>query len=105
MPNNALVKIGPMAAVGSIRSIWQGYQNARWGWHVVVPVGLGGAAAYSLSWAWTMLDQDEYGAAMLLTLFFLIVGIGTSLALPKRIVRISGIVAVVIITVFSGQRS
>jgi len=63
-----------------LRSKWLQYQNAKTGWHILVPTGLGLFGAIAITWAWTMLDQHEYGAAMLLLFFFVVVGIGAGLA-------------------------
>jgi len=100
MDNNALDKVDSRA-IGYLRSLWSRYQEAKWGWKVVVPLGLAGIAAGFLSWAWTMLDQNEYGAAMLLTLCFLSIGIGASIALPRGSLKVVASLCVVVITGFS----
>jgi hypothetical protein len=101
MAKDALAKIEPQT-IGYLRSIWLRYQAAKWGWHVAVPVTASAVAAGILNWAWTMLSQDEYGAAMLLTSFFLLVGLGASLAILKKSLRVAAIMVVILITGFSG---
>jgi len=98
---DVLVKVEPQE-VGQLRSMWLRYQTAKWGWHIVVPVGLATIAAGLLNWAWTVLGQDEYAAAMLLTLLFLIIGIGASIAITKTVLRWLAIVVVVVTAIYSG---
>jgi hypothetical protein len=103
MDNKALVK-ADSRRIGSLRSIWTQYREAKSSWHVVVPVGLAAMAGAALTWAWTMLDQQEYGVAMLLVIFFLVIGIGTSLAILIRTVKVLALVLVMMVTAFSGLK-
>src|SRR5688572_8288256 len=103
MAKKALVKAN-LPTVGYLRSAWAWYKTAPWGWHFVIPAGLGTAALALIGWAWTMLDQDEYGVAMLLTFFFLLIGIGVSLAITKRIIKSTVIPLVLVVAIFSGVK-
>jgi hypothetical protein len=80
------------------------YKQASPVWHFIAPVGLFGIAVAVLAWAWTMLDQHEYGAAMLLAFLFLMIGVGSALAIQKRVVKLIALSVVVAITVFSGVK-
>lgn len=99
--NNQLAPHRSGSTVETLRSVWRSYQNARPAWHVVVPLGLGGIAVAALNWAWTMLDRNEYGAAMLLVLFFVLIGIGAAVAIPTKFLRWVALLSVVLIAGFS----
>jgi hypothetical protein len=103
MAKKALVKAN-RPTVGYLRSAWAWYKTAPWGWRLVIPTGFGTAALALIGWAWTMLDQDEYGVAMLLTLLFLLIGIGAALSITKRVIRSSVILVVLIVAIFSGLK-
>jgi hypothetical protein len=103
-PSNQLASFRHDSPARPLRSLWLRYQRAKWGWHIVVPIGIGGIAGVGLGWAWTMLDRNEYAVAMLLVLFFLLIGIGAALAIPRKILRALVILLVVIVTGFSGLK-
>lgn len=100
MDNNSLDKVDSRS-IDYVRSLWSRYQKAKVGWKIVVPLGLAGIAAGFLSWAWTMLDQNEYGAALLLTLCFLLIGIVAAIAIARRSLKVVASICVVVITGFS----
>ena len=100
MANNALVKAEPRA-LGRLRSIWSDYQQIPWPLRVLAPFALGGAAAALLNGAWQVLGQGEYLAALLLTLFCLVVGIGAALAITIRAVKYIALVTVVLAVAYS----
>ncbi len=102
-PDNQLIPLHD-SSPAAVRSIWLRYQNAKWGWHVVVPLGLGGIAGAVLTWAWTMLDQHEYGVAMLLVFFFLVIGTGAAVAIQRAWLRVMALSCVIVITGFSGLK-
>lgn len=102
MGNNGLVKAEPRA-LGRLRLAWLSYKGAHWAWHIVAPAGLATVAGLFLTWAWQVLGADEYLVALLLTLFFLIVGIGAVAAIPKGLLRIAGFVVVVSVAAFSAS--
>lgn len=95
-----IVKAEPRA-LSRVRSTWLDYQQSRWPLRVIVPVGLGGVAAALLNGAWQVLGQGEYLAAMLLTLFCLVVGIGAALAITIRTVKYIALVVVVLAAAYS----
>jgi hypothetical protein len=97
-PSNALAK---PEARDRLRSIWLEYRDAKPGWHLVVPTGLAVIAGAAITWAWTMLEQHEYAAAMLLVIFFLVIGIGAALAILNRMLKVLALVLVIVMTGFS----
>lgn len=89
---------------GLVRSIWLQYRNAKPGWHVIVPLGLGAIAGATLTWAWTMLDRNEYAVAILLVLLFCVLGTGAAIAIPTKALRVIALSLVVIVAGFSGLK-
>ena len=80
------------------------YREAKPAWHFIVPAGLAAVAGAALTWSWTMLDQHEYGVAMLLIIFFSVIGIAASLAVLNRTFKVIVVAVVLIITAFSGLK-
>jgi len=54
------------------RFTWSPYKNLPPAIRISIPSGL---ALFAISWAWTMLDQGEYGLAFLLTALFVVLGL------------------------------
>lgn len=103
MINHALEKHSE-SPVAVPRSLWQRYRTAKPGWHIVIPLGLGAFAAVCLTWAWTVLEQNEYAVALLLVLLFLVTGAVAAFASLRRITTGIVLSVVVLASLFSGLK-
>src|SRR6266446_274928 len=86
MASNSLVRV--KSKVGYVRRVWSVYQGTPLWVRVFTPILSFSLASGALQWSWSVLAQGEYGAAMLLTLAFVLVAIGASLLIPVRIVKV-----------------
>src|SRR5437870_4406402 len=99
MPSNSLVRV--KSTVGYVRRVWSVYQGTPLWVRVFTPILSFSLASGALQWSWSVLAQGEYGAALLLTLAFIIVGVGASLLIPKGIFKGLAIVVILVLGLYS----
>ena len=71
MDNDAIIKADPRTA-GRFRSLWRWYRERQPATRIAIPFGLAFAC---IAGAWTVLNEGEYGVALVLIALFLVFGV------------------------------
>lgn len=100
MANQSLVKAGDLG-LSWPRRAWNAYHDQDKWVRVLVPILSFSIAYGALQWSWSVLAQGEYGVALLLTLTFILVGIGAVLLIPKKLIKIPSLFIIVFVGIYS----